>query len=225
MNGARPRQPSSRSLILPIAGLLAACGPHGEGQVSGTLFLRGCPELEETGQPAPFQLDPEYFAADTVRAAAAGASASDPDVRIPDRIEVRLQRSTHRIQLTDALVLYLTDVVALRDRLDRPFPIIAAPLAGDTVQLPTEGPPFARAALLLHGTCPFARVQPQLRGTLTLGELGFEPGEWVSAGFTLDVEDDRGARNGVAPADRDAGGRLTGSFRMQITRGRSTSFP
>lgn len=218
-----PRRHPAQALL--AAALLCGCEGGGEGQVSGSLFLRGCPEQGSAAAPAPFALDPSYFAADTIRSATAGQSGSQLDERIPNRMELRLQRSSHRPELTDAFALYLTDVDALRGRLGQPFPISAAPLSGAEAPLPAEAPPTVRAALWLRGTCPYANVQPQLRGTVTLRELGFEPGEWVDADFSVTADDDRGARLGAAPADRDAAGQLAGSVRLQIRRGRSVSFP
>ena len=104
----RPSTPRRHpALAFLAAALLCGCEGGGEGQVSGSLFLRGCPEQGSAAAPAPFALDPSYFAADTIRSATAGQSGSQLDERIPNRMELRLQRSSHRPELTDAFALYL----------------------------------------------------------------------------------------------------------------------
>jgi hypothetical protein len=207
---------------------LAACEGGGEGQVEGRLFLRGCPaqgSTEPAGMPEvpAFQLDPTYFVAEPIL-----SSRPDQDPRVLNRLLLRLQRSSHRPGLTDVFTVLLYDTDALQGKEGVALPIVPPPIGSEQdpfVPLPTDTGPGARAGLRLDGTCPFARVTPTLRGSITFSELGLEAGQYMAATFSAVVEDLRGARSGIAPADRAAAGELSGWFRFPIVRGRSVSSP
>lgn len=207
---------------------LAACEGNGEGQVEGRLFLRGCPTqgtVEPAGMPEvpAFQLDPSFFVAEPIL-----SSRPDLDPRVLNRLLLRLQRSSHRPELTDVFTVLLYDTDALRGKEGVALPLQPPPIGSEQdpfVPLPTDEGPGARAGIRLEGTCPFARVTPTLRGSITFSELGLEAGQHIAASFSATVEDQRGSRGGLAPADRAAAGDLWGWFRFPIVRGRTVSSP
>ncbi|MCS6914436.1 MAG: hypothetical protein RMK29_06885 [Myxococcales bacterium] len=225
-------RPARKHLLrwVPLAlAVWTGCEGGGVGAVSGQLYLRGCPLLERDGAsakaPAWFDLEPAHMTADTIRSAAISPSSDVVDARIRHRMIIRLQRSSHRAELTDGFSLFLTDVDALRAAAGRPVEVSAPSLDGPYAPLPAANAPMVRAAIWLNGSCPMAHVRPLLRGTALFRELGFEPGQMVEGEFAVAVEDPRGERQGLDPDARAAAGALSGFFQLTIRRGRSVTFP
>lgn len=217
---------SAKAGALGLLLLLGACEGAGEGQLSGTLFLRGCEgqgTTEAAGQPGgipPFVLDPQYFAAEP---SYAPMTLGVPDLRGVNKLSIRLQRSAHKPERTDGLTLYLYDVDALIKRMGAPLPLTPPDLAGEDEPLPVGPPEGARAALNLFGTCPFARAQPLLRGSVTFTQLGYQAGDVIEGSLQVVVEDARASREQRAAADRDAAGQLQGWFRFPVQWGRGAT--
>lgn len=226
MNAAR-----TAALSLGIfAGLLVSTGCEGQGvgSLDGTLFVRACPKQgsdDPTGMPAPlppFSLAPTFFSAEPSWPMAPTQNLDMRDVR---RLAIRAQRDGERPERTDGLLLFVTDVEAVRQRLGQPLPIIAAPLSGPDVPLPPVPSVGVKAALYLSSTCPFARAQPYLTGTVTFTALGFELGEPVAATITATVSDPRGVRAGLPAVDQDAAGQLSGSLSLTVQAGPASHTP
>ncbi len=216
-------------LAVAVMAVPGGCAGQGQGQVSGALFLRGCPDQgsnDATGMPSvpPFALDPTYFAAESIHTLAIfGMDPADPrDVEVQD---IRLQRGPELPEYTDVLRFVLTDVAALQRQAGQPVPITVPALDQPSQPLPINDGPRIQAALTMLATCPFPRVEPALHGSITFHTLGFELGEWLDASFSLTVEDPRGVRSGKAPQDMDAAGQLSGYFRFQIQMGPGMRVP
>lgn len=216
---------ASISLLLLLAGL-GGCEGAGEGQLSGTLFLRGCEgqgSTEPAGQPAgipPFVLDPQFFAAEP---SYSPLTLGVPDMRGINKLAIRLQRSPHKPERTDGVTIYLYDVDALMRRLGTPLPLTPPAVSGEEEPLPVGPPEGARVALNLFGSCPFARTQALLRGSITFTQLGYEVGDMIEASLSVVVEDARGLREQRPAADQDAAGQLAGWFRFPVQWGRASS--
>lgn len=212
---------------LMLCGLLLGAGCEGgTGQVTGTLFLRGCPDQgtdQAAGMPSPlpaFDLRPTFFAAEPI-----WSLPDDPMPRTVNRLVIRLQRSSQKPERTDALVMYLDDVTRLQARLGTAEPLTPPALDGPSVPLPAQGETRVLAGLTLAGTCPMTRVAPMLTGAVTFSALGMNPGDTVAGQLSVTVSDPRGARAGAAPADQDAAGAFAGWFRFPIGTGSATHVP
>lgn len=225
----RARTSVRAALLLPLC--LGACEGEGSGRLGGHLFLRGCPDsaeppVAEANQPSgmptplpPFELQPTFFAAEPMLAV-------DPqlDPRGVNRLQVRLQRGSLRPERTDVFLLYLVDVDHLP--LGTPLPVTPPRLDEPVVPLPSQSQPLVRAALLLRGTCRYARVEPMLQGQVRINKLGLTTGDELDMEIlSLAVQDPRGKREGKAPADWDAAGDLSGWFQMRIQRGPASITP
>jgi hypothetical protein len=212
---------------------LGACEGVGDGQVSGTLFLRGCPDLDPTTAgssdlPSPlpaFRLDPQYFFGEVLRAAESGLGATDP--RGSDSMHIRLQRNSSRAERADTFDLFIHDLdrlpavqdAALR-RGEPGAPILPPPVSGTAVPLPSDPGVSVRAALSLNVSCWFPRVQPALRGSVYFSSLGRELGDQVAGRIEVTVEDERAIREqGSPPPAPDAAGALSGWFSFPLRSG------
>lgn len=211
-----------RALIPLVLAAAAGCTGGGTGEVTGTLFMRGCAgqgTTAATGMPSPlpaFNLLPTDFYAEPIL-----PQPPDIDPRGVATLTIRLQRSTDLPDNTDYFLLYVVDVVTLQGELGKPQPIIPPALSGTSAPLPTEGDPRVLASINLNGTCPYPLVAPQLTGTVTFGALGLNEGDILEADFSVTVSDPRGVREGVPAQDQDAAGAFSGSFRFPIAFGPS----
>jgi hypothetical protein len=219
-------------LVGLAASLLSACEGGGEGQVSGTLFLRGCPAQDPTHQsatevPAPlpaFSLDPSYFYAELIVGVRVGLH---PDQRTVDRLLLRMQRGSNKEDRADGFEILVHDLGKLAqlqtDSLasGQPgIPIVPPPLDQVTAPLPTSPDSTVRAALTLNASCRYPRAQPSLLGHIRFSEQGHQVGQYVAGEFSASVEDLRAAREqGSPPAVPDAAGSLQGWFRIPIRSG------
>lgn len=206
--------------------LLLGCAGGGTGQVTGTLFLRGCPDQgtdDPTGMPTPlpaFDLSPSFFAAEPIL-----AFLPDLDPRGINRLLIRLQRSPNKAELTDVFTLYVDDVKTQLTRLGAPQAITPPALGGTSVPLPTQGSTRVLGSLSLTGTCPVARAQPSLTGTVTFSALGRNAGDPVAGQFSVTVSDPRAARDSVPAGDQDAAGAFAGSFQFPVQFGPASQWP
>ncbi len=229
-----------RGAALATAGLggllllgFAGCDEgQGTGQVSGTLFARGCRNLDPTDRgsrdvpnPLPsYSLDPQYFYAEVERFDRRSPSDDPPGIT---RVRLRLQRTSHKIDRTDGFELFIYDVDGLmarqQERLSRGepgMPII--PPAFDQPEVPLPGAPeqTVRAALEINGSCPYPTVAPLPRGYVRFTEIGSHPGDFLAGEFAVTLEDLRAQREqGTATPIIDVGGQLSGNFRFAIRTG------
>jgi len=221
----------SLGLSLGVAG--TGCQGAGEGQVSGTLFLRGCPARDPTAPgtsdvPSPlpdYSLQPAYFYGEVQRSLQQGTSAPDP--RGVDRMVIRLQRDSGRIERADALDLLVYDLdrypqiqAAALARGEAGVPILPPDVDSTTAPLPGDPAASVRAELSLNITCWFPRVKPLLRGYINFSQLGRNLGEEVAGEFSVTIEDGRAIREqGTPMAIPDAAGALSGWFRFPLRAG------
>ncbi len=222
------------ALLLMSLGSLG-CEGQGEGQISGTLFLRDCPVQDPTYSavrsstvvPSPlpdFALDPHYFFADVQFAQRPGWY---PDPRAVDSMFIRLQRSSHKPDRTDVFQLSVHDIdgiLAVQDaalsRGEPGVPIVPPLVSTMQAPLPDNPAEAVRADIALNGSCQFSRVEPLLRGYIRFHALGRNVGEEISAELRVTVEDGRAMREqGSPPPSPDVAGQLAGSFRFFISRG------
>ncbi len=215
-----------------FATLLLGCEGDGEGQVSGTLFLRGCPSLDPTDRsqtevPSPlptFTLNPHFFYAEIILGIKTGLR---PDPRTVDRLQVRLQRGSIKMERSDSFELLVHDLDKLEQlqadsiRAGAPgIPIIPPPLDQVTSPLPTSPDATVRAGLVLNNSCRYPQAQPSLRGHIRFSELGRRVGEYLAAEFQVVIEDERAMRQeGGIPKSPNVAGALQGWFRMPIRSG------
>lgn len=226
-------RPLLLGLALALGSALSGCEGAGEGQLSGTLFLRGCPPLDPTPagsfdvpNPLPaFSLDPQYFFGELQFAYLMGFQTADP--RGVDRLRVRLQRnSAHpdRADTFDLIVYDLDRYMGLQDaaiaRGEPGMPIVPPDIDGASVPLPGDPAATVRGALSLNITCWFPRVQPMLRGHVKFTSLGRKVGEEVAGEVSVTIEDARATREqGGTPTVPDTAGQLSGSFRFPLRAG------
>jgi hypothetical protein len=217
-------------LLLGLAG--AGCEGAGVGQLSGTLFVRGCPVYDPTApgslevpRPLPsYSLDPEYFFAEAEPGTRRTPSDDPPGVT---RLKLRMQKSSHKAERTDVFELLVYDVdglpalqAAALARGLAGVPIIPPPLDQTPVPPPPAPDSTVRAALRLNGNCPYPVVAPQLRGYVRFTEIGSQPGDMLAGEFTVSVEDLRAQREQGTPAPSvDVAGALVGSFRFPLRTG------
>lgn len=226
-------RPLLLGLALALGSALAGCSGQGEGQISGTLFLRGCPAQDptpagslEVPSPLPsFSLDPQYFFGELQYSVLMGFITADP--RGVDRLRVRLQRTSaapDRADTFDLIVYDLDRYLSLQDaavaRGEPGMPIVPPDVDGASVPLPGDPAATVRAGLSLNITCWFPRVQPMLRGHVKFTALGRKVGEEVAGEVSVTVEDARAIREqGGTPTVPDTAGQLSGSFRFPLRAG------
>lgn len=218
---------------LALLCLLPACEGAGEGQLSGRLFLRGCPLYDpttpgsaEVPNPIPeYSLDPQYFFGEHQWSVMSGFTSADP--RGIDRLRIRLQHSSgkpDRADTFDLLVYDLARYSSLQDaalaRGEPGMPIVPPDIDGASVPLPGDPAATVRSELSLNISCWFPHVKPMLRGYVKFTELGEELGETVAGEFAVTVEDARATREQGSPAPApDAAGELSGWFRFPLRAG------
>lgn len=211
---------------------LGGCEGEGTGQVSGTLFVRGCADFDPTEPgshdvPSPlpsYTMDPQYFFAEVEPWARLYPSDDPPGIA---RLRLRLQKSSHKLERTDGFELFVYDLDGLMRRQEQAIlrgepglPIIPAPLDQTPVPPPPAPDSTVRAALRLNGTCHYPIVAPQPRGFVRFTEMGSRPGDMLAGEFAVTLEDLRAQREQGTPAPSiDVGGTLTGSFRFPIRTG------
>lgn len=219
-------------VVVLFASLSLGCEGAGDGQVSGTLFLRGCPSLDPTEHsltevPSPlpaFSLDPHFFYAEVIWGIKSGLR-SDP--RTVDRLQIRLQRGSSKMDRSDGFELLAHDLGKLEQlqadsiRAGAPgIPIVPPPLDQATSPLPSSPDATVRAGLILNNSCRYPQAQPSLRGHIRFSELGRRVGEYLAAEFQVVIEDERAIRQeGGIPRSPNVAGALQGWFRMPIHSG------
>ena len=218
------------------AGLLAlwltGCAGEGVGQLSGTLFVRGCEELDPTTPgghdvPSPlpsYSMDPTYFYAELQLASRLAPSIDPPGV---NRMRLRMQTSSPKIERADAFELFIYDLDGLAARQASAMarglagmPIIPPPL--NITPMPPRPDPAStvRASLVFNGSCTYPLVAPLLRGFVHFTEIGRNPGDILAGDFSVTIEDQRALREQGSPAaSPDVAGALSGSFRFPIRTG------
>lgn len=214
------------------ASLLFACEGSGDGQLSGTLFLRGCPSLDPTNDsatdiplPLPnFDLEPRAFFAEVVWGIRTGWT---PDHRTGNRLQVRMQRSSNKLDRSDGFELLVHDLDKL-EQLQRNslqaglagIPIAPPALDQATVPLPASPDASVRAGLVLNHSCRYPIAQPSLRGFVRFTEFGRSVGDTLAAELDVTVEDLRAEREQGTPlAVPNVAGALRGWFRIPIRSG------
>jgi len=216
--------------------LLLACEGGGEGQLSGTLFVRGCPPFDPTNQSATdvpsslpdFRLDPHAFFAEVVWGIRTGFTQ---DVRTGDRLQIRMQRSSNKLDRSDGFELLVHDLRKLeslqRDSLRAGLagiPIIPSALDQSMSPLPSSLDDAVRAGLVLGHSCRFPLVQPSLRGFVRFTEFGSKVGDTLAGEFEVSVEDLRAKREqGDPPVSPNVAGSLRGWFRIPLRSGPGTA--
>ena len=217
-------------MLLGLAG--AGCEGGGEGQVSGTLFVRGCaaydpatPGSDEVPSPLPsYVMNPEFFFAEVELSTRLNPPEDPTGIT---RLQLRLQRSSHKAERADLFELLVYDVDGLPARQAQALargeagvPITPPPLDQTPVPPPPAPDSTVRAALRLHGSCKYPVVSPQLRGFVRFSEIGTRPGDMLAGEFSVAIEDLRAQREqGSPPPSVDIAGALTGSFRFPIRNG------
>ena len=218
---------------LCLLGLAAAgCEGEGVGQVSGTLFVRGCtaydpvtPGSREVPSPLPsYSMNPEFFFAEVELSTRLNPPEDPLGIT---RLQLRLQRSSHKAERTDAFELLIYDVDGLPARQaqalargEAGLPITPPPLDQTPVPPPPAPDSTVRASLRLHGSCKYPIVSPQLRGFVRFTEIGSRAGDMLAGEFSVAIEDLRAQREQGTPAPSpDIAGALTGSFRFPIRTG------
>ncbi len=223
-------------VVALCASFLFACEGNGEGQVSGSLFLRGCPSLDPTDRsatdvpmPLPaFALNPGFFYVEVIVGVRTGLN---PDRRTVDRMLLRMQRGSNKLERADGFELLVHDTGKLEQlqedslRAGLPgVPIVPPPLDQLTAPLPSAPDDAVRAGLLLNTSCRHPRAQPSLRGHIRFTEQGHRVGEYVAGEFVVSVEDLRATREqGAPPPSPDVAGALQGWFRIRIQAGPASS--
>jgi hypothetical protein len=214
------------------ASLLLACEGGGDGQLSGTLFVRGCPSLDPTGQsatdvPSPipdFRLDPHAFFAEVVWGIRTGYTQ---DRRSGDRLQIRMQRSSNKLDRSDGLELLVHDLRKLQSLQDDSLraglpgiPVIPPALDQSMSPLPPSPDAAVRAGLVLNHSCRYPLTQPSLRGFIRFTEFGHVVGETLAGEFDVSVEDLRAKREqGDPPTAPNVAGAMHGWFRIPLRSG------
>jgi hypothetical protein len=221
-----------------LAGLLslglcaAGCEGDGTGQVTGTLFMRGCQAFDPTmpgssvvPDPLPsYSLDPTYFFASPEVPVRYIPSEDPPGIR---RLIIRLQNSSHQAERTDTMEFLVYDVDSLFTLQGQAMahgepgmPITPPPLDQDPTPPPPNPDSTVRASLQLNASCPYPPVAPMLRGYVHFTSIGTNPGDTVAADFAVTIEDLRAVREqGTPPPSPDVAGALQGSFSFPIALG------
>lgn len=218
-----------------VAPFFVACEGDGEGQLSGSLFLRGCPALDPTRHgdvsgselPSPlpdFSLSPQNFYVEIITGVRTGLRA---DPRTPDRLLLRMQRGSNKLERADGFELLVHDISQLEMLQAKALadgkagaPIVPPPLDMPTVMLPGDPDATVRAGLLLNNSCRHPLAQPSLRGTVRFSEIGRTVGEHVAGEVDVTVEDLRAMREQAgARVVPDVVGSLRGWFRIPIQSG------
>jgi hypothetical protein len=195
---------------------LAGCGlGDGTGDVSGTLYLRGCTHNYDYGSlaaPATYDMHASYFVANPVN-----ALASSEPLHPVNKLSVRVQPSGNRADEADLLFVNVGDDADVAAMLGQPM---------------TIGPATSvRATLALNQTCPDAEVQAELVGTMTWTSFGsgkatdgIQFGDRLAATFMFTVVDQRqisiGGLGGV-PLQPAAAGQISGSFDFIVRQGKA----
>lgn len=224
-----------RSAVLCFALCIAwasGCEGSGEGALSGTLFLRGCPTLDPTAAGsvyAPsvwpeFDLKPEHFYVEVVHGIRSGFH---PDERSTDRLLLRMQRGSTKLERSDGFELLVHDVSKLALMQETALaqgkpgvPIVPPPVGTTTAPLPGDPDASVKAGLLLNNTCRYPQAQPSLRGHVLFSELGLSVGQTVAGNIVVSVEDQRAQREQAGGAVvPDVAGTLTGWFRIPVRSG------
>lgn len=156
------------ALCLAVSGCSLGAGV---GHADGALYVANCSDSGDFGSldsPATFHLRPNYFVA---------TYATDPGKGVPhDHLSLRLQSGPERSENADAIFIQFTDVGYVGARV------------GTVQKITTDS--AIRASLRLGQTCPRARTQMELNGTLSLAALGaFRPGVTPSQNIRLSVGD------------------------------------
>jgi hypothetical protein len=214
-------------------GGLAGCEGAGSGQVSGTLFLRGCPAQDptpagstEVPSPLPaFSLNPQYFFGEVQQAPQSEVFSDDP--RGVTNMEIRLQRNSGDVDMADVFTLLIYDVAnypqlqAAAIQSGSPgAPIIPPDLSSTTAPLPGDPSMSVAASISLNLTCAFPSVAPLLSGYVNFSMLGQNLGDTVAGQFSVTVEDARAIREqGNPPSSPDTAGAFTGWFNFPLRAG------
>ena len=159
------------------------------GQLSGTLFVRGCAPLDPTSPgshdvPSPlpaYAMDPSFFFAELQLASRLELQSSDPPG--VNRLRLRMQTSSPKIERADAFELFIYDLDATgrppgQRPGERPVRECRSARRRSTSPRCRRGPIRAstvRASLVLNGSCDYPMVAPLLRGYVHFTEIGQQP--------------------------------------------------
>lgn len=224
--------------LLALGLLAGGCEGEGTGQVSGTLFVRGCPAFDPTTPgsrdvPSPlpsYALDPDSFFGELEVGARRDATEDPP---IAQRMLIRLQNSSQMAERTDAFELLVYDLQGLLARQAAAMaagapgmPIIPPPLDQNPNPPPPDPTSTVRASLQLNGSCLYAPVAPMLRGYVHFSQISGGIGDTIAADFAVTIEDQRAEREqGTPPPSPDVAGALQGSFSFPLRAGPSAQAP
>ncbi len=246
VSGVNRRGWSSRRLagsvgaVLTLAMvLLTGCEGEGTGQVEGSLFVRGCKPLDPTMRsedavPSPlpsYQMNPSFFSAEIEQSVRWGRLV---DLRGYDRMRIRLQNSSRRVEISDGLELFIYDLdrlpqlqAAAMARGERGMPIVPPPVDQSSVPLPGDPQDSVRAALNLYTTCKYPISAPQLRGYVYFSKLGNKLGDVIAGEFAVTVEDLRARREEgqTVALSPDVAGQLSGYFSFPLRTGPASTGP
>jgi len=223
----KSRQRIGLSLAVLLA-MTAGCSlGQGEGEVkSDELFAHDCwGSIAADGgvQGAPFDLQPDFFAANPYR----------------DTLQMRIQRGNDLTEVSDGLSVLIDDVPKIREQLALgsastfkvAIPAGVTPPGSPTVP-PDDllaDPPIVHMALYLQSSCHNQNtVLYAVSGTITFSALfSGDPNEkeanekLTDATFEVNVGDLRDVPLGAYPSEIpvDLQTKLTGSFRFYFERG------
>lgn len=188
---------------------------QGEGQIeSDNLVVPTC-------WSGAYQMNPDFFAAVPYR----------------DEMQIRVQRGSDLVEVSDGLALLINDVPAVRNaKLGEPLQVGLAPQLKNEIapNLPVEEPDPVSLALYLQFSCHNQNVVLYgIGGSIVFNELfSGDPNESVGAekltDATLDVvvADPRDAAAGTLDIPEEKTSRLQGFFRFHFQRGQpSQPFP
>jgi hypothetical protein len=194
---------------------MCGCAGSGTGTVAGAIYLSECTigvPLGSLGAPAPFDLQPTYFAADPI--------TDVPRVDMMNRVSIRIQSAGNQIEEADGLFIKVADVEQVGNQVGAEIPV---------------GPATnVRASMLLKRSCPRAPVQIELDGTIRFSRFGttgggvpgdfrIQYGDFITAVFDFTVVDRRTSTlggNGSVDTTPEIGGRVAGDFDFQVRQGR-----
>lgn len=193
---------------------LAACVSVGDGKGSA----KSDHLIAEDCWDGPFDLEPDFFAADPFR----------------DSVHIRLQRGSDLLEVSDGVVILIDSMEEVRDRLGEEIPVTISPgvappglTPGDLCQGDQCDSPIHAALYLLDSCHAQNTVLYAISGTVTFDELfSGDPNEadpakrFNSGSFSLTVGDLRDVtidEDGVASVPNTSD--IEGTFEFFFQRG------
>jgi hypothetical protein len=191
---------------LTLLGSAGCTVGDGEGSVTtDRLYIEGC-------WNGPFDLDPDFFAANPYR---------------EESLMIRVQRGDNNQETSDGLTVIVSDLEAVRARLGQPIQVGLPPGVTPPGQPPTGAPaPLVSIALYLHQTCHEQNSATySVSGDITFSSIfSGDPNEknsdarYTDAVFTVKFADPRELITAEDPAAVTSND-VQGDFRFFFQRG------